>query len=107
MDEKFKLTLLYDFYGELLTTHQRSICEQSFFEDLSLSEIASAEGTSRQAVHDIIKRSTASLNDYESKLHLVERFLSIKSEVEKINKLAVESGDTDISQLAVHILEEL
>ena len=81
MDEILKQTLLYDFYGELLTKHQKEIYEQFVLEDLSLSEIAGEAGISRQGVHDLIKRCQKALEGYEEKLHLVEKFLSIKEKV--------------------------
>ena len=48
--------LLYDFYGELLTEHQKRIYEDVVFNDMSLSEIAEEQGISRQGVHDLSKR---------------------------------------------------
>ena len=66
--------LLYDFYGELLTEHQRHIYEDVVFNDLSLSEIAQDQGISRQGVHDLVKRCDRILEGYEGKLHLVEKF---------------------------------
>ena len=79
--------LLYDFYGELLTDHQQEIYEQFVLEDLSLSEIAESAGISRQGVHDLIKRCNKLLEGYEAKLHLVEKFLSVKQKVLEINEL--------------------
>ena len=75
MEDKIKLGYLYDFYGELLTEHQRSVYEMSVFEDLSLSEIADTLVISRQGVHDMLKRCDHLLEDYENKLHLVEKFI--------------------------------
>ena len=60
---------LYDFYGELLTEHQRTVYEDAVYNDMSLSEIAAIQGISRQGVHDLIKRCDKILNDYEAKLH--------------------------------------
>lgn len=77
--------LLYDFYGELLNSHQKEIYEQFVLEDLSLSEIAADAGISRQGVHDLVKRCQRTLEGYEKKLHLVEKFLSIKRNVEEID----------------------
>lgn len=77
--------LLYDFYGELLTDHQKDIYEQFVLEDLSLSEIAQGAGISRQGVHDLVRRCQKILEGYEGKLHLVERFLSIKEKVHEMN----------------------
>ena len=82
--------LLYDFYGELLTTHQKEVYEQFILEDLSLSEIAESAGISRQGVHDLIRRCQRALEGYEAKLHLVERFLSVKEKVGQIDKVLAE-----------------
>ena len=78
MEKIFEKGLLYDFYGELLTEHQRRIYEDAVYNDLSLGEIAEQEGISRQGVHDLIKRCDKILCDYEAKLHLVERFSEAK-----------------------------
>ena len=103
--------LLYDFYGELLTEHQKEIYEQFVLEDLSLSEIAESAGISRQGVHDLIKRCNKLLESYEAKLHLVEKFLSVKEKVQEINELLdLESKDPviqNVRQIAIDILEEL
>lgn len=98
MDEILKQSLLYDFYGELLTEHQKEIYEQFIVEDLSLSEIAKDAGISRQGVHDLVKRCDKILEEYEAKLHLVEKFLSIKEKVHQINEL-LKDAKTDESQL--------
>ncbi len=87
MNEILETALLYDFYGELLTGHQKRIYEQFVLEDLSLSEIAQDEGISRQGVHDLIKRCNKALLGYEDKLHLVERFIKIKKKVETMDEL--------------------
>ncbi len=94
MNDILEQALLYDFYGELLTSHQKEIYEQFVLEDLSLSEIASEAGISRQGVHDLIKRCQKTLEGYENKLHLVEKFLSIKEKVHEIDSVldGYESG---------------
>ena len=56
MKDIFKSSLLYDFYGELLTEHQKEIYEDFILNDLSLGEIAQDRGISRQGVHDLVKR---------------------------------------------------
>lgn len=93
MDEILEQSLLYDFYGELLNEHQKDIYEQYIFEDLSLSEIARETGLSRQGVHDLVKRCRAALEEYERKLHLVEKFLSIKKRVQEMDELLVSYED--------------
>ena len=85
MNKILEQALLYDFYGELLTAHQKEVYEQFILEDLSLSEIAESAGISRQGVHDLIRRCQKALEGYEDKLHLVERFLSVKEKVGQID----------------------
>ncbi len=84
MDEILRQALLYDFYGELLNDHQKEIYEQFVLEDLSLSEIAQGAGISRQGVHDLVKRCQRTLQGYEDRLHLVDKFLNIKEQVRRI-----------------------
>ena len=84
MNKILEQALLYDFYGELLTKHQKDVYEQFILEDLSLSEIAEGAGISRQGVHDLIRRCQKALEGYEAKLHLVERFLSVREKVGEI-----------------------
>ena len=87
--EKFvEQTLMFDFYGELLTEHQQKIYKEAVFDDLSVSEIARNEGITRQGAHDLIKRCNKLLEEYEERLHLVERFIKIREQVGKIKKLA-------------------
>ena len=111
MDEIFKQSLLYDFYGELLTEHQKEIYEQFIVDDLSLSEIAKDAGISRQGVHDLIKRCNKILEEYEEKLHLVERFLSVKEKVHQIDELLAEAEENQLIQkirkISSEIIEEL
>ena len=75
MDKVLEATLLLDFYGELLTDKQREIYGAYFLYDLSLSEIAEQQTVSRQAVHDVVKRTEKILFRYEDKLGLVEKHL--------------------------------
>lgn len=114
MEEKVEQAYLYDFYGELLNEHQRRIYEDFIFNDLSLGEIASCEGISRQGVHDLIKRCNKLLEGYEEKLHLVQKFLDAKQKVERIHQLAGElreSGSStvieEIEQISNQLIEEL
>ncbi len=88
MKDILKSSLLYDFYGELLTEHQKEIYEDFVLNDLSLGEIAQERGISRQGVHDMVKRCDRILNSYEEKLHLVERFSKTKEDVLEICRLA-------------------
>lgn len=87
MEKIYEQTLLYDFYGELLTEHQRQIYEEAVYNDMSLGEIAQVEGISRQGVHDLIRRCDKILMEYESRLHLVERFAKAKEKIREIERL--------------------
>lgn len=97
MEKILRQTLLYDFYGELLTGHQRRLYEDAVFGDLSLSEIAEMQGISRQGVHDLIRRCDRALEEYEEKLHLVRKFSETRRQIEKIRSLAGEGGQEAIS----------
>ena len=106
--EKFvEQTLLYDFYGELLTERQQQVYESVVLEDYSLSKVAEDLGISRQGVHDMIKRCNHTLEEYESRLHLVEKFLCIRKQVQKIKELAVGYNAGEITEISNKILEEL
>ncbi len=116
MNKILEQALLYDFYGELLTSHQKEIYEKFVADDLSLSEIAQEAGISRQGVHDLIRRCQKALEGYEAKLHLVERFLLIKDKVGQIDgvlkeweqkKKTPEEAAENIRSISVAILEEL
>ena len=114
MEEKIEQAYLYDFYGELLNEHQRRIYEDFVFNDLSLGEIAGEEGITRQGVADMIKRCGKKLSDYEKKLHLVEKFVSIREKVKQIDELLdgyekenAEKLVADIRKISDEIIEEL
>lgn len=110
VNELLELAMLYDFYGELLKEHNKQIFEDYILNDLSLSEIADAEGITRQGVHDVVKRCSKQLRDYEEKLHLVEKFNKTKECVEKINTLlghSYDTGNLDSVKEARGLTEEL
>lgn len=95
MEKIFEQGILYDFYGELLTEHQRSIYEDAVYNDMSLGEIAEDRGISRQGVHDLIKRCDKILSDYEAKLHLVKRFADAKVMIGEIERLTEQDNIND------------
>ena len=114
MNKFLEQALLYDFYGELLTQHQKDVYEQVVLEDYSLSEIAQMKGISRQGVHDLVKRCQKILEGYEAKLHLVEKFMSIKSDIRRIHELTNDFKKShnellmnEIEAISNQILEEL
>lgn len=92
MKDVLRVSLLFDFYGPLLTEKQQELVKQYYLEDLSLAEIAEGAGVSRQAVHDLIKRAESALEEYERKLGLVATHLAVKdglkAAVSEIDSLA-------------------
>ena len=109
MEKIVERNLLYDFYGELLTEHQKKIYEDSAYGDLSLSELADTYEISRQGVHDLLKRCDRQLMSYEEKLHLIERFRHIQDLTGQIRAEAL-SGAADqkkIVSLADEIMQQL
>ena len=84
MDKIAETSLLYDFYGQLLTEKQRQVMSLYHEENLTLSEIADEFGISRQAVHDTLKKAEQSLSEYERKLGLVEKFVRSSQALEEI-----------------------
>ncbi|MCI8318578.1 MAG: DNA-binding protein [Lachnospiraceae bacterium] len=104
MDQLLKQSLLYDFYGELLTEHQRRVYEEVVQNDLSYSEAAESFGVSRQGIHELIKRCNKMLESYEERLHLVERFLRIRSSVQEIQVLSAQHETIEKQALAEKVL---
>ena len=88
MEKIVEQGLLYDFYGQLLTAHQQKIYEQAVYENLSYNEIAEQEGISRQAVHDLIRRTTALMQRYENRLGMIRRFRSLADAAGSLEELA-------------------
>lgn len=114
IDKIVALSLLYDFYGELLSQHKKQIFTDYVLNDLSLSEIALEQGISRQGVHDIIKRCTKELTAYEDKLGLIHKFDKTREKVNQMKNLSFQlkqSGDLsiidEIEELSNTILEDL
>ena len=87
MDETLLRTLLFDFYGELLTEKQRECYDLHYNSDLSLQEIAEQVGTSRQAVWDLIRRGEQSLREIEGKTGLVARALRRREKLDELRGL--------------------
>jgi predicted DNA-binding protein YlxM (UPF0122 family) len=111
MEDRFKMSILMDLYGTLLTDKQRDILNLYYNDDLSLAEIAENMQTSRQAVFDIIKRCHKILLEYESKLGLMEKEISREnSKVEMLSMLNSLSGDYEsgkISEIRSFVIENL
>ena len=88
MERIVEQNLLYDFYGELLTAHQKEIYGEHILNDMTATEIAAEFGITRQAVHDMIRRCDKILADYKARLHLVAKFLTAKEKIKEIHTLS-------------------
>ncbi len=87
MEKIVEQGLLYDYYGELLTEHQKKIYEDVVYNNLSLNEIAEDEGISKQGVHDLVKRCDKTLSEYEDKLKLIERGKKASVILDELDKM--------------------
>ncbi len=109
-DNTLHLTMLYDFYGELLTSKQREYYDLYYNDDLSLGEIAEQAGISRQGVWDIIRRAEKLMRGYEDKTGLIERqkkTLDELSEIEDIVKKIRSLSENTTAELADEVLAKL
>lgn len=98
LEKTTRMNYLFDFYQELLTDKQRSYMELYYLEDYSLGEISDTFDVSRQAVYDNIRRTEAMLEEYESKLHLYDRFLKRKELLNEL-KQSIQSDDEKIQDI--------
>ncbi len=106
--EKYNTALLLDYYGSLLKKPQADMTADYFFNDMSLSEIAADNDTSRQSVYDTVKRSVAKLENYEELLGLVSKHGRLSEKIAdmeiKLARLKELTGDTCE---ATDLIEEL
>ena len=83
-NQTYRMTMLFDFYGDILTDRQRELFDLYYNEDLSLAEIAENCGISRQGVRDVIVRAEAAMNELEDKTGLLKRFMRMQDSVDAI-----------------------
>jgi len=106
------MTMLYDFYGDVLTPRQKEFYDLYYNEDLSLGEIAENYGITRQGVRDVIVRAEAVLTELEEKTGLVKRFhimreqlLDLQADARRLSELAVRYDDQELERLARQIAD--
>ena len=99
-NQTYRMTMLFDFYGEVLTERQKEFFDLYYNEDLSLAEISENYGITRQGVRDVIVRAEAILTDLEDKTGLIRRFMAMKGDLDKIEQAAEEllSNRAQLSQ---------
>ncbi len=105
--DALEMTLLFDYYGDLLTERQSMCFDLRHNQDLSLAEIAQELNVSRQGVHDNLTRAEALLRNMEEKTGCVRRDLACRKAAAKILDIArkLESyQDTQVSDLARQII---
>jgi predicted DNA-binding protein YlxM (UPF0122 family) len=114
VEDIYEITLLLDFYGQLLTKRQHDIMDDYYNNDLSLGEIAENLGISRQAVYDGVRKAKKALVEYEKKLGLVERFSKHEQVIEqalhrlsKVEKQIPECMDNQDYQRAMDLLSKV
>ena len=116
VDDITKASLLYDFYGALLTEKQRQVMALYHEENLSLAEIGQEFGISRQAVHDTLKKAEIALEDYEGKLGLIDKLVRteeaigrIEEEIDKLKDTVKDKealGHLDLIKTVIRELED-
>ena len=104
MEKNMELSLLLDFYGELLSEKVRGATELYYNDDLSLSEVAEDMGITRQGVRDLIKRAEGNLYGYEEKLGLYKRFVEMQKGLTSLKDSLVKTkslldNNTDRSEI--------
>ena len=87
-NQAYRMAMLFDFYGDLLTERQREFYDLSYNEDLSLAEIAENYGISRQGVRDVIVRAEAAMSEIEEKTHIIRRFHQSRAAIAAIDAAA-------------------
>ena len=89
-NQAYRMALLYDFYGDMLTDRQKEFYDLYYNEDLSLAEISEHAGITRQGVRDSIKRGEAQLLEMEQKLGLMARIRALEQALEDVVSLSEE-----------------
>jgi len=105
MDNYSRAGMLTDIYGSLLTKKQLDILRLYFFEDCSLFEISEILGITRQAVHDVIKRSVNILEDYENKLSIYSKLLENRDNEKRIKSMLSENRIDEALEILHEIVE--
>lgn len=104
LEKTNRINLLFDFYESLLTEKQQQFLKLYFHDDYSLGEIATEFQISRQAVYEHVKRAELMLNEYESKLGLLDKYERRAQTAAKLEALLLESELTPELQQQLHTL---
>ncbi len=107
MDQSFQKTMLFDFYGDLLTERQKEFYDLYYNEDLSLAEIAENANITRQGVRDVIVRADAILTEMEEKTGIIARFLEVQRGLQEVSALADQIADLNDTRIGSRDLADL
>lgn len=109
--QAYEMTMLFDFYGEMLTERQKEFFDLYYNEDLSLAEVAENYGITRQGVRDVIVRAEATMAEMEEKTGIIARFHKLQTQLTtidgKVNEILTlnqdKYKDSDLKDLAIQI----
>ncbi len=107
MTKDFNISIMMDFYGQLLSERQYYMMDMYYNRDLSLAEIAEEVHISRQGVRDAVKRGEKQLLEFEKKLGLVKRFSDITTRIDEMNEIINRLDDTEDVEKLRRISREL
>jgi len=106
-NQAYRMAMLFDFYGDILTDRQREFYDLYYNEDLSLGEIAENYGITRQGVRDVIVRAESAMTELEDKTGLIRRFHTMKKQLTELEQTtaalltrAERYNDSELEQLA-------
>ena len=106
-NQAYRMAMLFDFYGDVLTDRQKEFYDLYYNEDLSLGEIAENAGISRQGVRDVIVRAEGVMQEVEDKTGLIKRFEQMRSHLAAIESAAAELKTINYRQYEDARLAEL
>ena len=108
--QAYRMAMLFDFYGDVLTDRQKEFYDLYYNEDLSLGEIAENYNITRQGVRDVIVRAEGILTDLEDKTGLIKRFHTMAAQIQQVREdanrlaeLAIRADNEEAEMLALRI----
>ncbi len=106
-NQAYRMAMLYDFYGDMLTDRQKEFYDLYYNEDLSLAEIAENYGISRQGVRDVIVRAEATLTELEEKTGIIKRFHTMQDQLAQVGGMVDKIAKINAERYQDEALEDL
>ena len=85
-EKNMGISYLLDFYGDVLDEHTHEVMAAYYDDDLSLAEVASLVGISRQGVRHIIKKGEEQLSFLEEKLGLATYHRTLTDAADQLDR---------------------